>query len=157
MKFQVELRVPAEWERVEPTRGAVGLLALALFRDQDLGDALSMVSAELLENAVKYSRPDSVIVFRIDEDEDAVVIAVTNHAEEGHRQALERRVSWMATFASASDAYAAAMQELMTRAPGRSSSGLGIARIAYEGGCRVECDASLPNAVTVRARYPRAA
>ena len=40
---------------------------------------------------------------------------------------------------------------------GDGRSGLGIARIAYEGRCGLECDESVPGRVTVTARCPRAA
>lgn len=154
--LSLTLDVPADWSRIEPAREAVGQLVLALFGDDDLRDALAMVSAELLENAIKYSAPASSVALSIEHAGGGVAIAVTNAVDEGagHAAQLRERVAWVGSFATAAEAYAAALARVYA-AEGRSGSGLGIARIAYEGACGLECDASVPGRVTVTARCAR--
>jgi hypothetical protein len=154
--LNLELSLPAEWSKIDPTREAVGLLVLALFGNDDLRDALAMVSEELLENAIKYSRPGSTVGVAITDSDGGVVIAVTNVVDESSRHLthLRERIDWIATFPSAADAYGAALARVYERKD-RTETGLGIARIAYEGRCHLELELSVPGRVTVTARCPR--
>ena len=156
--LSLTLDIAADWSKIDPTREAVGLLVLALFGDDDLRDALAMVSEELLENAIKYSLPASSVALAIEHRGDGVDIAVTNAVDGGavHLADLRARIAWVRSFATPSEAYAAALARVYAQA-GDGRSGLGIARIAYEGRCGLECDESVPGRVTVTARCPRAA
>jgi hypothetical protein len=156
--LSLELSIPASWERIDPTREAVGLLILARFGDGDLRDALAMVSAELLENAIKYSPPASRVGLSITDGDDGVLIAVSNAVDErsAHLPELRERIEWIARFPSPEAAYQAALTRVRAD-DDRSAAGLGIARVAYEGGCELACDLSVPGRVTVRARCARPA
>ena len=114
-----------------------------------------MVSAELLENAVKYSTPEGKVHLSISEEGDQVVVAVTNEVINPTRNipALKQRLDWLRTFPSAADAYMAALSEVFDHKGDENATegGLGIVRIAYEGGCGLDCDMSQPGVVTVRA------
>lgn len=156
--LHLSLDIPADWSKIDPAREAVGLLVLALFGDDNLRDALAMVSEELLENAIKYSRPASSVALAIEHRDEGVEIKVTNAVDEsaGHLAALSERVAWVGSFATPAEAYTAALSRLYAeKLPG--VSGLGLARIAYEGRCALACDASVPGRVTVTARCQRSA
>jgi hypothetical protein len=159
--LHLDLSLPPEWSRIDPTREAVGLLVLAMFGDDDLRDALAMVSEELLENAIKYCRPDSTVSISIRHEDDDVVVSVTNAVEEGaaHLEVLQKRLDWMRRFPSAAEAYAAAIGRVYERgAPAAGApveAGLGIVRIAYEGRCAIDLDLSSPGQVTVHATCAR--
>jgi hypothetical protein len=158
LALKLDLSIPPEWARIDPTRDAVGLLVMAMFGDDDLRDALAMVSEELLENAIKYCRPDSTVTITIRNEGDRVVIAVTNvtDASSEHLGVLTERIAWLEQFASPAEAYAAAISRVYERGerpPGEP--GLGIVRIAYEGRCDVAVDLSEPGQVTVKAICPR--
>lgn len=158
LALQLELSIPPEWSRIDPTRDAVGLLVMAMFGDDDLRDALAMVSEELLENAIKYCAPDSAVSIAIRNEGDRVTIAVTNvvDGDSAHLDLLSERVAWLSRFASPAEAYAAAISRVYEqgeRPPGEP--GLGIVRIAYEGRCDVAVDLSVAGRVTVRAVCPR--
>lgn len=157
--LNLTLDIPAEWSKIDPARDAVGLLVLAIFGDDDLRDALAMVSEELLENAIKYSRPGSSVALSIEHSDGGVSIAVTNSVNEAtdHLAKLVERVAWVGSFPSAAEAYAASVARVYAQGSGKGSGGLGIARIAYEGRCGLACDASVPGRVTVTANCPRAA
>ncbi len=154
--LHLSLDIPADWSKIDPAREAVGLLVLALFGDDNLRDALAMVSEELLENAIKYSRPASSVSLAIEHRDDGVEISVTNAVDEsaGHLAALSERVAWVGSFPTPAEAYTAALSRLYAQnTPGMT--GLGLARIAYEGRCVLVCDTAVSGRVTVRARCQR--
>ena len=153
--IQLDFRIPTEWGRIEPAREAIGSFIVAVFADTDMKDALSMVCAELLENAIKYGTPDPDgvrLCFRTELGE--LVIAVTNRVENGshHMAVLEEKLAWIRAFPDATAAYMAALSEVYERPEEEQNGGLGLVRIAYEGGCRIECSADA-NTLTVTARY----
>ncbi|HEV8323725.1 MAG TPA: ATP-binding protein [Myxococcota bacterium] len=152
--LSVVLRLPAEWRRIEAVREAIGRCLEAVFADEELAGALAMVTAELLENAVKYGKLDpGGVVLSVEEDGGGVTVGVTNAVEAAsrHVEALRDRVAWIARFADPADAFVAAMAEVFARGDPDADSGLGLARIAHEGGCTLACDESVPGRVTVRA------
>lgn len=156
--LHLSLDIPADWSKIDPAREAVGLLVLALFGDDNLRDALAMVSEELLENAIKYSRPASSVALAIEHRDDGVEIAVTNAVDEsaGHLAKLSERIAWVGSFGTPAEAYTAALSRLYAEnTPG--VTGLGLARIAYEGRCVLDCDASVSGRVKVTARCQRSA
>ncbi len=146
----LEVELLPDWENVTRASEAVGLLAHGRYGDPDVRDALAMISAELLENAIKYADPQRLVRLTIHEDATDIVVAVTNavvHAEEIQR--LSERVAWLRAQPDPAAAWAAALTQAaqgVTR-----SAGLGILRIAYEGGSRVDYAAPEPGVVTVRA------
>jgi hypothetical protein len=159
--MMVELCIPPEWARIDPVRQAVGLCVVAVFANDDLRDALGMVCAELLENAIKYGKPDpkGVLVRLVERqlgDRREVVLSVTNAVEEAshHLSALRQRISWIKSFASASEAYMAALTQVYERSDAQGGeSGLGLVRIAYEGNCSLDCEEPLEGFMSVRAQY----
>lgn len=150
--LQLELRIPPQWARIDRVRQAVSLCIAAVFADTDLEDALAMTSAELLENAMKYGKSDSDrVTLTVFDHADEVVVSVSNAlGGEGDAEALRRRIAWISGFESASDAYMAALAEVSERDGGQG--GLGLVRIAYEGGCRLSCDGT-GTELTVRAHH----
>src|ERR1044072_1288571 len=112
--LHLDLSIPPDWTRIELVRKAVGFCVWAVFGRGDLRDSLSMVSAELLENAVKYSAPDKDVYLSISEEPDKLVVSVTNTVDSTarHLTALKQRLEWLRTFPSAADAYMAALSEV---------------------------------------------
>ena len=153
--LHLDLAVPPhDWKRIDRVREAVGNCVGAVFGDPDLRDALAMVTAELLENAFKYGKtgqPD--VRIRVRADDSALVISVTNAVDEAstHARILVERVAWVRAFATPLAAYEAALHDAYTDES--DQSGLGLARIRYEGGCALDCDVSTAGEVTVRAEY----
>jgi hypothetical protein len=143
LALDLNLTIPPDWSRIDPTREAVGLLVLAIFGDDDLRDALAMVSEELLENAIKYSTPGSTVSISIRHDGERVAVSVSNAVDESsaHAAALRERIDWLRRFPDAASAYRAAIGKVYETAPRPDGeAGLGIVRIAYEGRCGVTCD-----------------
>jgi anti-sigma regulatory factor (Ser/Thr protein kinase) len=158
-ELQLSLSFPPEWDRIEPIRKAVALCVAAVFDDLVFRDALAMTCAELLENAVKYGAANGPTVrVAVREQPDAVILEVTNSADEGspHPAALAARIAWLRGFADPAEAYTAALGEIYDKVDATNAdSGLGIVRVAYEGGCFVDCDVSNAQQITVVARFAR--
>ncbi len=153
--LKLELLIPPQWARVDRVRQAVAICVGAVFADTDLEDSLAMTSAELLENAIKYGVVgDARVVFALFHDGEAVTIEVTNSSSLEGAAALRERLDWLASFPSASDAYGAALAAVAERGSvGGDASGLGLVRIAYEGGCNLSCTL-VDGQLTMRARRP---
>jgi hypothetical protein len=153
--LRLELIIAAEWERVDLVRAAVANCVSAVFGDSDLKDALSMVSAELLENALKYGRPERAVSLSIRGDAQDLVMTVENAVEKSspHPQHLQRRLQWLRQFADPFEAYTAALRQVYERSgPHGGDGGLGVARIYYEGRCQLSCDTSQAGLVSVSAQ-----
>ncbi len=146
--------MPADWQRIEPVRQAIAMCAAAFFADPNLQDRIAMVSAELLENAVKHGQAQQ-ISFSLRHEKEALLLTVGNAvAPESPKVAtLCSQLSWIGSFADPQDAYLAAMARIYEQGESATGGELGLVRIAYEGGCRIECDTSESGWVTVQARY----
>jgi hypothetical protein len=153
--LHLDLAVPTEWGRIDQVREAVSHCVAAVFDDGDLRDALAMVCAELLENAFKYGKPGQPDVqVTVKADDGRLIISVTNAIDEAgaHVKILSERVAWVKEFGDPLQAYQAALEQAFTDET--DASGLGLARITYEGGCALDCDTSQAGRVTVRAACP---
>jgi len=159
--LNVELCIPPEWSRIDPVRQAMGLCVAAVFGSDDLRDALGMVCAELMENAIKYGKPDPRGVSiclreRAAGGQRELTLSITNAVEQSshHLEVLRQRISWIRGFASPAEAYMAALTTVYERAETQGGEGgLGLVRIAYEGGCQLDCESPSDGVLTVRARY----
>ena len=157
--LNLDFRIPTEWARIDAAREAIGSCLYAVFADADLKDALSMVSAELLENAVKYGKPDpDGVRIRLLYDGQEVCVEVTNLVEQTshHTKVLQSKLDWIRAFHDPADAYTAALAQVYERTDEEAAigGGLGLVRIVYEGGCRLEC-CSTADSLSVIARYSR--
>lgn len=159
--LHLDLWIPGDWERINLLREAVARCVAAVFGDVELRDALPMVSAELLENAVKYGIPGTGVNLSIHAEHDSLVVFVTNEIEGvKHVDALKQRLEWLRSFPDPYEAYTAALSEIYAQAASRRAGedgGLGLVRVSYEGGCRVDCDTSETGKITVSARCARPA
>lgn len=119
--------------------------------DSELGQALGMVTAELLENAVAYSveGTDSVSLSVV-VDPDEARVRVTNPADDAATGVVARRIERIGSFDNPAEAYAVFLQESFERGDGQGS--LGLPRIAYEGECRLALEKTPNGLVTVMAR-----
>ena len=159
--LNVELTIPPEWSRIDPVRQAVGLCVAAVLANDDLRDALAMVCAELLENAIKYGKPDPRgVCVQLQQrpigTQIEVTLSVTNAVEQAshHLAMLQQRIAWIRTFESPGEAYMAALTTVYERAEAQGGEGgLGLVRIAYEGGCLLDCTSPAEGVMTVLARY----
>jgi hypothetical protein len=154
-QLRLDLDIESEWERIDDVREAVATCVVAAFGDVDLKHVLAMVTAELLENAVKYGRPNRGVALSLRGDAHELTITVSNAVEKGsrHAQQLHDRLRWLRGFKEPFEAYTAALQQVYERTiPDADDFGLGLARIYYEGKCQIDCDVSHPERLSVSAR-----
>lgn len=108
--------------------------------------AMEMVAAELLENAVKHGQADPRGVELLVEGEVRFIEVVSSVRPEDLAP-LEERVKWLAAQGDPQQAWMRALSEVFER----GEFGLGLARIASEGGCRISLRMVSPGRLAVRA------
>ena len=108
--------------------------------------AMEMVAAELLENAVKHGQPDPRGIELVVEGQVRFIEVISSVRQEDLAP-LEERVKWLAAQGDPQQAWMRALSEVFSR----SQFGLGLARIASEGGCRLSLRMVSPGRLAVRA------
>lgn len=143
-RFFIDVPVSTQWRNIELLRASVQNCLAAVFSDVEGSDAIAMVTGELLENAVKYgcwTHGDGVFRLRVWGDAELGHIEVENPVrvdDEGPRRVREL-LAWMEGFATPEEAYQARMLQVAA-APRGTAGGLGLARVMYEGGCRLRAE-----------------
>jgi hypothetical protein len=101
--------------------------------------AMAMVVGELAENAAKYGifrRNCDVITVRVSHLGEAVTVEVSNPLgpkELEHLARLERMIQWIRGFQDPFEAWLERVKDISSQSLASDESGLGLARIAYEG------------------------
>jgi hypothetical protein len=149
--FEIDVPVRSEWANVDLLVTSVQNCFCAMFANVDGSHAIATVAGELLENAIKYGEwTDGEQHLRLQirgEKGNAIVIVENPCNDPASVEQLRASIQWIEGFDSAKEAYCAKLVEVAARAPKAGMSGLGLARVAYEGGCSLEAtvdrDASL--------------
>ncbi len=151
----VRLAVPNGWQNSELIRISSGLLVQTAIGPGDHCDGVGMVSGELMENAHKYGQP-SVVTYAMALAPERLDIEVSQRPKEAATfLRLRAGIDWIRSFADVQAAYLSRMQDY-TGDQEPEASGLGLVRIAYEGGCTLDCDLDDQGRIHVRASYPLA-
>lgn len=139
MKDQVVMALPREWGQLNDIRAVVARRLEGY--DKDTQEAVAMVASELVENAIKYGEPlaDAELgQFRFALTDQGVRIDVTSRlTSREHFDALRTRIDSIQASEDKQALYIRRMQEIYDH-PG-ASAGLGLFRIAFEGGCALRC------------------
>ena len=114
--------------------------------DEVEAEAMEMVAAELLENAVKHGQPDPRGIELLVEGEVRFIEVVSSLRPEDFAP-FEERIRWLSAQGDPRQAWLRALAEVFQR----GEFGLGLARIASEGGCRISLRMVSPGRVAVRA------
>ena len=109
-------------------------------------EAMGMVAAELLENAVKHGQADPRGIELLVEGEVRFIEVVSSVRQEDLAP-LEARVKWLSEQGDPQQAWVRALSEVFER----GEFGLGLTRIASEGGCRISLRMVSPGRLAVRA------
>lgn len=152
--MRLQFNISAEWSRIGLVRKAVAASVSVLVADGVLSQDLAMVSAELLENAVKYGSSGTVS-FSLEIEGGLAVIRVANDVEGSgdSKRKLRSRLEWIESYPDPTDAFVEALRQVAESADSeRTSSGLGLIRIVSEGGCALDCDDSKPGTIVMSAR-----
>jgi len=156
--FEIDVPVRTEWANVDLLVTSVQNCFCAMFASIDGSHAIATVAGELLENAIKYGEwkagEQQHLRLQIRGEKTAAIVIVENPC--GNTESIEllrSTIRWIEGFSSAKEAYCAKLVEVAARPAKDTMSGLGLVRIAYEGGCKLEAvvDGRL---VSVRATVP---
>ncbi len=137
---------------LQPDTGALAQAEeqVGRFLKEKLGDGraqeMEMVAAELLENAVKYGQPDPRGIELLVEGE-VKFIEVVSSVRQEDLAPLEARVKWLSEQGDPKMAWMRALAEVFEH----GEFGLGLARIASEGGCRISLRMVSADRLAVRA------
>ncbi|HUJ25804.1 MAG TPA: hypothetical protein VLW85_07290 [Myxococcales bacterium] len=120
------------------------------FLKEKVGDAaaheMEMVAAELLENALKHGQRDGRGI-ELTAEAAGKYIEVISSVRPEDLAPLEARVKWLSEQGDPQQAWLRALSEVFQR----GEFGLGLARIASEGGCRISLRIVGPDRLAVRA------
>lgn len=135
----LRLEIKPEWDEIEKLR----LLCRDFLRENgcspDVVEALSMVSAELLENAVKYGIFDGQrqnVAYCLKVGPREITIEVENPVDDtvtAHLQRLDETVQWIRGYQNPFEVYVKKLKEVSAKSFLDHESCLGLVRIAYEG------------------------
>lgn len=117
---------------------------------------LSMVACELMENAIKYANAQTGANIRLylKHVSDYIEVEVSSYLgleESSHFERLQKTIDWLGEFEDPMDAYVARMQEVALAED--DVSGLGLARIAFEGESSLSCEWDPEQNLHVRAMH----
>jgi signal transduction histidine kinase len=135
---ELHLRFPKEWDQLDVVRESCGFFARAAYRDVLVGQRVELVVHELVENAIKYAMPEED---RVEVDVQGgpheFAVTVCNRSSGEHIGTLLGVLAELER-SDPAEAYATAMRRCAAMDSG--SSGLGLARIAYEAKVRLVAD-----------------
>lgn len=140
--LQVKLPIQPGWDAIEPLRASVQACVKAVFPDAQLADRIALVAAELMENAVKYgawrARGDGAFSLQVSGTDAGVSIEVSNPAEPGDPNVarLREELQRIAASPSPQEAFLKSVRGVALKRRG----GIGLARVAHEGGCDLSAE-----------------
>ena len=125
---------------------------------QDIIHSISMVSGELVENAVKYGsfkNDDQCIVHSIVIRGNTITVEVKNPLDDDNEEELERldhQIQWIRGYQNPFEAYIEKLKGISEN-DDDEESGLGLVRIAYEGQSILDFYVNENNILSISAVY----
>jgi hypothetical protein len=139
MKRSMKLAVKAKWHEIEKIRNKSSRFLESHGLSSDTVQALTMVISELIENSMKYGKftpPKNEVMVDIHVEEDMVTAEVVNPIDKTaywHLKELDKTIQWIRGYQDPFQAYVERLKEVSKKPLSNEESGLGLARIAYEG------------------------
>lgn len=140
MDQSLKLRFRPVWEEIERIVTELsGFVRQYEFTPEQL-NTFVMIVTELVENALKYGQDSSSgddFCVSLEMQEHSLLVEVTNPIDDtasNHLQRLDHMVQWIRGYQDPFEAYIHRLKEVAKKSLSDPESGLGLARIAYEGG-----------------------
>lgn len=132
----LDLTFGPKWDYIPLTRVYVeNFLQVNMTGKQNI-HKIEMAASELLENAVKYSNKDGIRMIVMKNDStNQIELSVFNFISEENAEKVKSRIEEM-NQADPFEYYVARMRKSVKEKK-KGSAGLGLARIAYEGGAQI--------------------
>ncbi len=159
MGTALSLQLRPEWESIKAVwRPCLDHLSEQFNFQPETAFSLTMVTQELLENAVKYAHfaaSEDCVQLDIRGGTDALTIEVRTPLSEEPNALfrLDLMVQWIRGFQNPFEAYVERLKQVAALAPSESVSGLGLVRIAYEGRCLLDFYVTDQNVLAMSAVY----
>jgi len=134
----VQLRFRPLWLYVDQVREFCGFFARATFGADAVGERVGLVVHELVENAIRYG-DERDLELCLERNGERVEISVANTTSPERASDLQEFLSDLLTL-PAEQAYVRALEMAASRPA--EQSGLGLARVRYEGQCDLELSVS---------------
>ncbi len=140
MKRSIKLMIDANWEDIETIRAESSRFLTSHRFSKDIVDAVTMIISELAENSIKYGSfadPEHKVEVNVSLAEDKIIVEVINPFNETahrHLKRLDKTIQWIRGYQDPFEAYIERMKEVSRKPLTDEESGLGLVRIAYEGG-----------------------
>ncbi|HOV15761.1 MAG TPA: DUF6272 family protein, partial [Spirochaetota bacterium] len=126
-----------KWDYIPVTRTYIETFLSINIEDKLKITKISMSASELLENAVKYSNKDGIrLIIKKSENKHSIELIVYNFAKKDDAIKLMDYVNQINSVEDKFIFYVEKMKEPANKKEGKS--GLGLARIAYEGGATIK-------------------
>ena len=152
-------KIKQDWDEIEDSR----IKTLEFLKEnkcnRDTIDAVIMVIGELLENAIKYgsfSKKNDSITFSVDVSSRDITVEVQNPVNieaNYHLDRFDKMIQWIRGYQNPFEAYSERLKIVSGRPFEDKESGLGLARIAYEGQSILDFYVNEGNIISVSAIY----
>lgn len=138
MKTDFKMNVAADWLEIDNVHTASNEFFSSFNFDSNNVDRATMVTCELVENAIKYGNfeKNKTIDVGVKIQKKKVTIIVKNpigKKSETYLRELDKTVQWIRGFQNSYEAYIERMKKISTEPMSYLKSELGIVRITYEG------------------------
>lgn len=143
INFQIQVPITPNWTNIDLLRTSVLNCLATIFKDTEFCRQVSMITSELLENAVKYGDWDrselSGFKLRVSGDEERVDVEVSNPVDVKGQDVKKifDTVEQIRSAPNPEEAYRQRLRLVAEQLETDGTSQLGLARIAYEGHCDV--------------------
>jgi anti-sigma regulatory factor (Ser/Thr protein kinase) len=155
----LELRVPPEWGAIQAAWEPCRSYLLGAGMGEDEAYQLAMVVQELLENAVKYGAFSGAerigLGVRMAPEDVTVEVKSRVGVDDANLRRFDQMIQWIRGFQNPFEAYVERLKLVSARPYSHGESGLGLARIAYEGRCTIDFYVDEGNVLAVSAVYRR--
>ncbi|UCF91784.1 MAG: ATP-binding protein [Desulfobacterales bacterium] len=139
MTRSIKFTLKPRWNEIEKIRNRSRRFLASHGLSDDNVQAFTMVISELIENSVKYGKfetSNNEVIVDIQINGKTVTVEVINPVDETvytHLKALDKTIQWIRGFQDPFEAYVERLKAVAKKPLDDDDSGLGLARIAYEG------------------------
>ena len=157
MKKSLEIHIRPDWQEIETAREDSTRFLEGFDLSDDHIHALTMIISELIENSIKYGifkSSENGITVGIYVSRNLITLEVSNPVDQTakeHLRKLDKAIQWIRGYQDPFQAYTERLKEVSKRPLHDAESGLGLARIAYEGQAILDFIVSEDNTLSVSA------
>jgi len=139
MNIAKTIIIEPAWDEIEKARNQISRFLVDHHILEDLVQAETMIFSELIENGVKYGKflPGDHVETHVNIDDHLITIEVIHPidtADRDHLRELDEMIQWIRGYQDSFEAYIEKLKEIAKKSIKDKKSGLGLVRIAYEGG-----------------------